>query len=62
MFVFLGFAASTLSLTAVIVNLMVYLVAYSYRMSVEERIMKNQFGEAYRRYRESSWRLIPLVF
>jgi protein-S-isoprenylcysteine O-methyltransferase Ste14 len=62
MFVFLGFAISTLSLTAVVVNLMVYLSAYSYRISVEERMLENQFGEEYQRYRESSWRLIPLVF
>ncbi|BCU82728.1 hypothetical protein JIR001_25110 [Polycladomyces abyssicola] len=62
MLVFLGFAISTLSITAVIANLIVYLAAYSYRVSVEEQMLENQFGEAYRRYRESSWLLIPFVF
>ncbi len=38
------------------------LVAYGWRMRIEQRAMHARFGEAYARYKRRSWALIPFVW
>lgn len=33
-----------------------------YRISVEEEILKEDFGEAYKTYSNRIWKLIPVLF
>jgi protein-S-isoprenylcysteine O-methyltransferase Ste14 len=38
------------------------LLAYSYRIRVEERMLQQSLGEPYRAYMAHTWRLLPLVY
>lgn len=59
---FLGFAFATESWLSVITNAVLFFVAYSYRIKVEETALASHFGDSYRRYQEKSWRLIPFIY
>lgn len=59
---FLGFALSTASWLAVAGNLFCFLIAYTYRMRVEEKALVVFFGSAYREYQARTWRLIPYLY
>jgi protein-S-isoprenylcysteine O-methyltransferase Ste14 len=50
--------ANWLSLLAVVPAFL----AYAYRIRLEEAVLEEQFGEAYRDYRERTARLVPFVF
>lgn len=59
---YLGFAISTSSLLAVGINILLYFLAYSYRINVEEHILVSRFGEKYKQYQSKTWRLIPFIY
>lgn len=59
---YLGFAISTSSGVAVGINIVLFFLAYSYRINVEEQILTSKFGEKYRQYQSKTWRLIPFVY
>jgi protein-S-isoprenylcysteine O-methyltransferase Ste14 len=59
---YLGFAISTSSILAVCINIALFMIAYSYRISVEEKTLMVEFGDDYQRYKERTWRMIPFIF
>jgi protein-S-isoprenylcysteine O-methyltransferase len=48
-------------LTAVITAALL-IVVYCYRISAEERMLEEHFGEAYLSYETRTWRLVPLLW
>ena len=38
------------------------LLVYTYRISAEERMLVDHFGDAYRAYKTRTWRLVPYVW
>ena len=58
-FVGLGLASRTLEGTTLIVVL--FVLVYSYRIGVEERALKTEFGQAYVDYAKRTKRLIPFL-
>jgi protein-S-isoprenylcysteine O-methyltransferase len=57
-----GAALATLNWIAVICLPLAALGAYAYRISVEEAMLQEALGEAYRAYSARTWRLVPLVY
>lgn len=60
--IFLGLAASMSNWLSVLAMLGPVLAGYLYRISVEERFMREQFGEDYLNYQRRTRRLIPLIY
>ena len=40
----------------------VLLLVYAYRISAEEQMLVDRFGDAYRSYKSRTWRLVPFVW
>jgi Phospholipid methyltransferase len=40
----------------------VLVLVYAYRISAEERMLVNDFGDTYRAYKTRTWRLLPFVW
>ena len=59
---FLGYAIATQSALSVIINVVLFFVAYSYRIRTEEATLVSQFGDSYRQYQKNTWRLIPFIY
>jgi protein-S-isoprenylcysteine O-methyltransferase Ste14 len=59
---FLGFAISSSSLSAIIINIILFFLAYSYRIKIEERTLVTLFGEQYKQYQSKTWRIIPFLY
>jgi protein-S-isoprenylcysteine O-methyltransferase Ste14 len=59
---FLGFAISSSSIIAIIINIILFFLAYSYRIKIEERILVTLFGEQYKQYQSKTWRIIPFLY
>lgn len=59
---FLGFALSTASWLAIVVNILCFFIAYSYRIRVEEDALTACFGSAYLNYKLRTWKLIPFLY
>ncbi|MFJ7915515.1 MULTISPECIES: methyltransferase family protein [unclassified Lysinibacillus] len=59
---FLGFAISSSSFIAFIINIILFFLAYSYRIKIEERILVTLFGEQYKQYQSKTWRIIPFLY
>ncbi|MFK4291310.1 protein-S-isoprenylcysteine O-methyltransferase Ste14 [Bacillus sp. RC240] len=57
---FLGFAIS--SFIAIIINIILFFLVYSYRIKIEERILITLFGEQYKQYQSKTWRIIPFLY
>jgi protein-S-isoprenylcysteine O-methyltransferase Ste14 len=57
-----GAALATLNWIAVICLPLAALGAYTYRIRVEETMLRETLGEAYRAYMARTWRLVPLVY
>jgi protein-S-isoprenylcysteine O-methyltransferase len=55
-----GLASQNWAVAAIILSLMS--VAYAYRIKSEESMLRTAFGEQYRSYMQSTWRLVPWVF
>ena len=45
-----------------VVTFVACLAAYVYRIRIEEATLVSRFGEEYRRYAASTWRLLPLLY
>ena len=41
---------------------LVLLPVYAYRISAEEQMLVDHFGDAYRTYKARTWRLVPFVW
>lgn len=59
---FLGFAISSSSIIAIVINILLFFLAYSYRIKVEEQVLVSQFGETYKQYQAHTWRVIPFLY
>jgi protein-S-isoprenylcysteine O-methyltransferase Ste14 len=57
-----GYGLAWTSVGAVMTTTLPTVVAYSYRIRVEERMLQQRLGDEYSRYRERTWRLLPGVF
>jgi protein-S-isoprenylcysteine O-methyltransferase len=55
-----GLASQNWAVAATILSLMS--VAYAYRIRSEESMLQAAFGDEYRSYMQSTWRLVPWVF
>ena len=55
-----GLASQNWAVAAIILSLMS--VAYAYRIKSEESMLQTAFGDKYRGYMQSTWRLVPWVF
>ena len=55
-----GLASQNWAVAAIILSLMS--VAYAYRIKSEESMLQTGFGNQYRGYMQSTWRLVPWVF
>ena len=54
-----GLASQNWAVAAIILSLMS--VAYAYRIKSEESMLQTAFGDQYRSYMQSTWRLVPWV-
>ncbi|MFC9446874.1 methyltransferase family protein [Bacillus cereus] len=59
---FLGFAISSSSFIAIMINVILFFLVYSYRIKIEERILVTLFGEQYKQYQSKTWRIIPFLY
>jgi protein-S-isoprenylcysteine O-methyltransferase Ste14 len=41
---------------------LVLVAVYAYRISAEEQMLGDHFGDAYRAYKTRTWRLVPFVW
>lgn len=57
-----GLGLATQSAVAVLIMVVVCIIAYGYRIHVEERALTRELGEEYLRYMSRTKRLIPFVF
>ncbi|MFN8528051.1 MAG: isoprenylcysteine carboxylmethyltransferase family protein [Anaerolineae bacterium] len=57
-----GGGLAVLNVISVIVALISMLIAYMYRIRVEERMLAVTQGDEYRDYQAHTWRLIPLLY
>lgn len=58
---FVGLGLSVQSWAAVLVLLLMFAVAYGYRMSVEEETLRSELGQDYVSYMQRTKRLIPYL-
>lgn len=66
---YLGVFIMTIGAGLAITNWIVFLIttttsfmSCAYRIHVEEEMLESKFGEDYKVYKESTWRLMPLVY
>jgi len=60
--VWIGFTLGAGSWAAAVVNGVLLGAAYLYRIRVEERMLRTEFGAAYQTYQLRTWRLVPGLF
>ena len=58
---FNGIALSSCSAAVLTSSIAVTVAAYSYRISVEDKMLIKEFGEEYRRYCQDVWGLVPFI-
>jgi len=58
----IGAALAIRNWLTLIVILVVMLIAYTYRISVEEKMLNATFGDVYQAYRKHTWRLLPPIY
>ena len=59
---FIGAGLAVVNWIAIVVIPVVLLLAYHYRIRVEEKMLQSALGEPYTDYMGRSWRLIPYVY
>jgi protein-S-isoprenylcysteine O-methyltransferase Ste14 len=57
-----GAALATTNWLVATVVVPAIVAAYCLRISAEERMLREAFGEAYLQYRVHTWKLIPFLF
>ena len=58
----LGIALAFGSALGAVATLALGIPAYIHRITIEERALLAELGDAYRAYRERTWRLLPFVY
>ncbi len=59
---FAGFGLSLNNYLSVVVVVVVVFASLLYRIGIEEKVLKEQFGEEYETYCKNTYRLIPFVY
>ena len=59
---FIGAGLAVVNWIAIVVIPVILLLAYHYRIRVEEKMLQSALGEPYTDYMGRSWRLIPYVY
>ena len=62
MLIWAGFGVASGNLVTALLDLVMFVVVSLYRVSVEERMLVEELGEDYVRYRRRTRRVIPLVY
>lgn len=57
----MGFAIAWASALGILIALAALSIGFAYRIHVEEAALAERFGDEYREYAKSTWRLIPYV-
>jgi protein-S-isoprenylcysteine O-methyltransferase Ste14 len=57
----IGIGVTLRSLAAVLVLAVLFLLAFTYRIKVEEKLLMEEFGDEYLKYMERTKRLIPFI-
>ncbi|MEO6903889.1 MAG: isoprenylcysteine carboxylmethyltransferase family protein [Bacteroidia bacterium] len=57
---FFGLAIENYIIT--IIGVLLIIVAYSYRINNEEKMLQKQFGQEYQDYQKVTWRIIPYIW
>jgi len=57
-----GAVVASGSIIATVAALAALVIAYSYRIDAEERMLAASFGSRYEEYQKASWRLVPYVY
>jgi protein-S-isoprenylcysteine O-methyltransferase Ste14 len=57
-----GAAGASGALLALVVVAVVLIAVYAYRIRSEELMLTQSFGEKYKQYQTTSWRLLPYVY
>jgi len=60
--IFAGIAVGLSNWLSIVLMMSPILLGYSYRISAEERFMREQFGDEYAGYQKRTARLIPMVY
>lgn len=60
--IFLGISTSLANWLSVLLMIISVLVGYTYRITIEERFMKQQMGQKYIDYQKRTKRLIPFIY
>jgi protein-S-isoprenylcysteine O-methyltransferase Ste14 len=60
--IFLGISTALANWLSVLLMILSVLIGYSYRITIEERFMKQQMGQKYIDYQKRTKRLIPLIY
>jgi protein-S-isoprenylcysteine O-methyltransferase Ste14 len=58
----LGVAFSFRSPLGMLATAIIITVIYGYRVKVEEKLLEESFGEAYRSYEKETWRFVPHIW
>jgi protein-S-isoprenylcysteine O-methyltransferase Ste14 len=59
---FLGYGCATKSWLSIPVIVILFFMAYAYRIHIEEKVLVSRFGQDYIDYQKRTWRLIPYVY
>jgi len=57
-----GFGVLTCNLLLIFLLPAIFVAAYVYRISVEEKMLVRELGDAYAQYRRKTWRLLPFIY
>jgi protein-S-isoprenylcysteine O-methyltransferase Ste14 len=60
--IIIGFSAIMSSLYSILVLVIPVFTAIIYRINIEEKVLMNEFGESYRKYRSETKKLIPFIY
>ena len=58
----IGFAFVTQSIFISLITFVIYFWIFNERLKYEEKLLEGTFGEEYKKYKESSYRLIPFLY
>jgi protein-S-isoprenylcysteine O-methyltransferase Ste14 len=58
----IGFPIGLCSLPGLLAAIVIAALVYGYRIRIEERLRKAQFGKEYEEYASHTWRLLPFYF
>jgi protein-S-isoprenylcysteine O-methyltransferase Ste14 len=60
--IIIGFSVIMSSLYSILVLVIPVFTAIIYRINIEEKVLMNEFGESYRKYRSETKKLIPFIY